>query len=388
MCRARSQSPIEIHLSKREGRIDTCRGHTSETVLHFNRPNAPSFFQLLGPSCAKSSWFAVSVHLHQMDKHTRAAEYHKQSSRAKHKHRKRSVRLEFHSLGHTTGTAQRSSLQLFVTASSEKDLDILQVRDTQRAPLATKRQLRSIGCSRRLAAMASCQQSWQCNQSNQLPRSQQCVHAQQQHRPMQSCSSARERTATTTCQQQHELAAATTHSCAASTTAAVAAAGSTSSSSSSSSSSGGGGAGASSSSYAGDDEGRGLQQFERKPSRGSSSNCRLQSSGGARADRIRPGRWAAGEHIGRGSFGSVCKAMNTDTGVEFAVKEVFISAVSAHGAGLEALTREIEVMRGLRHCNIVRYLGFEVRESTNYQYLPVCMPVVSYAVIVQDTTVF
>jgi Protein kinase domain len=325
---------------------------------------------------------------------------HTQSTRAPRKHRKRSVRLEVHSLGHTIGTAQRS-LQLFVAASSGKDLDILQERDTQRVPLATKRQLQSIGCSRRLAAMASCEQSRQCNQSNQLPRSQQCsaveaaaaqnssssAHAQQQHRPRQSCSSARERTATTTCQQQHELAAATSHSCAASTRAAVAAAGNTSSSSSSSSS-GGGGAGASSSSYAGDDEGRGLQQFERKPSRGSSSNCRLQSSGGARADRIRPGRWVAGEHIGRGSFGSVCKAMNTDTGVEFAVKEVFISAVSAHGAGLEALTREIEVMRGLRHCNIVRYLGFEVRESTNYQYLPVCMPVVSYAVIVQDTTVF
>jgi serine/threonine protein kinase len=78
--------------------------------------------------------------------------------------------------------------------------------------------------------------------------------------------------------------------------------------------------------------------------------------------------------------------MNTDTGVEFAVKEVFISAVSAHGAGLEALTREIEVMRGLRHCNIVRYLGFEVSKK-NYQYLPVWISVVSYVAIVQDTTV-
>ena len=84
--------------------------------------------------------------------------------------------------------------------------------------------------------------------------------------------------------------------------------------------------------------------------------------------RIRPGRWVAGEHIGRGSFGSVCKAMNTETGVEFAVKEIYISAVATSAshteAGLDALTREIEVMRSLSHPNIVRYLGYEVSIST------------------------
>lgn len=110
----------------------------------------------------------------------------------------------------------------------------------------------------------------------------------------------------------------------------------------------------------GDDESRGKYQMQRRPNRGINS-LQMSHGRGARADRIRPGRWVGGEFIGKGSFGQVYKAMNTETGAEFAVKEILIGAVCAHEAGLEALTREIEVMRGLRHTNIVRYLGFEVQ---------------------------
>jgi Protein kinase domain len=281
--------------------------------------------------------------------------------------RRASDRLDLSSLDTTCTTSLSMRRSVSTGCKKDKDIILIGVGSTSGTAAARHTHLGSsrVSSSQRIA-MAQ-----QHNHCNQLPHSQQCVldaemvtvlssessssTQQQLDRQMQSCSGTRDSAAaveSTTSQQQHELTAVITSNC----TAGPAATGTGNTSSSSSS----GGASSGSCADDGDDEGRGLQQFERKPSRGSNSCHRMQSSGGACADRIRPGRWVAGEHIGRGSFGSVCKAMNTDTGVEFAVKEIFISAVSAHGAGLEALTREIEVMRGLRHCNIVRYLGFEV----------------------------
>ncbi|CAM9104018.1 unnamed protein product, partial [Discosporangium mesarthrocarpum] len=71
-------------------------------------------------------------------------------------------------------------------------------------------------------------------------------------------------------------------------------------------------------------------------------------------------QWLEGERIGKGSFGEVFKAMNCETGTEFAVKKILCSSWTTDVLNL---TREIEVMRGLHHQNIVRYLGYEVRSE-------------------------
>ncbi|KAG5185999.1 kinase-like domain-containing protein, partial [Tribonema minus] len=111
--------------------------------------------------------------------------------------------------------------------------------------------------------------------------------------------------------------------------------------------------------------------FEEEGSDGYASPCRA-STGSASSHTsssscpghqpIRPGRWRRGELIGSGSFGKVYKAMNSDSGVEFAVKEVSVSLLGTQEDCLDGLTREIEVMRGLQNEHIVRYLGFEVSQ--------------------------
>ncbi|CAM9131937.1 unnamed protein product [Choristocarpus tenellus] len=95
------------------------------------------------------------------------------------------------------------------------------------------------------------------------------------------------------------------------------------------------------------------QQFLQPPSPTNSASPLMSPT-------MLPGEWVAGEYIGKGSFGEVFKAMNCNTGEEFAVKEIGLSA-SMGESDLVHLTREIEVMRGLIHPNIVRYLGYEVR---------------------------
>lgn len=79
--------------------------------------------------------------------------------------------------------------------------------------------------------------------------------------------------------------------------------------------------------------------------------------------RIHSDGWKAGEYIGTGSFGQVYKAMNTETGEEFAVKELSLRNGSLDLKGIDSLAREIEVMRQLNHPNIVRYLGCDVRRE-------------------------
>ncbi|KAF4974904.1 hypothetical protein FZEAL_8234 [Fusarium zealandicum] len=75
-------------------------------------------------------------------------------------------------------------------------------------------------------------------------------------------------------------------------------------------------------------------------------------------------KWMKGALIGQGSFGSVYLALHAVTGELLAVKQVETPAPGANSQGdtrkksmIEALKREISLLRDLRHANIVQYLG-------------------------------
>ncbi|KAK7403851.1 ATP binding [Neonectria punicea] len=75
-------------------------------------------------------------------------------------------------------------------------------------------------------------------------------------------------------------------------------------------------------------------------------------------------KWMKGALIGQGSFGSVYLALHAVTGELLAVKQVETPAPGANSQNdsrkksmIEALKREISLLRDLRHPNIVQYLG-------------------------------
>ncbi|KAI8957541.1 kinase-like domain-containing protein [Daldinia sp. FL1419] len=75
-------------------------------------------------------------------------------------------------------------------------------------------------------------------------------------------------------------------------------------------------------------------------------------------------KWMKGALIGQGSFGSVYLALHAVTGELLAVKQVEAPSPGANSqtdsrkkSMIEALKREISLLRDLRHANIVQYLG-------------------------------
>jgi len=80
--------------------------------------------------------------------------------------------------------------------------------------------------------------------------------------------------------------------------------------------------------------------------------------------------WVRGELLGRGSLGSVWKALDRCTGQLMAVKEVLIDTRdSADDKFRNALQHEIEMYQGLDHPHIVRYLGNDYLRGRLYIYL-------------------
>ena len=81
-------------------------------------------------------------------------------------------------------------------------------------------------------------------------------------------------------------------------------------------------------------------------------------------------KWVRGELIGKGNFGRVYMGLNVTTGEMIAIKQVEIPRTAADKDDspqvtvVEALKLESEMLTGLDHPNIVRYLGFE--ETSNF----------------------
>ncbi|PNH11142.1 Mitogen-activated protein kinase kinase kinase ANP1 [Tetrabaena socialis] len=73
--------------------------------------------------------------------------------------------------------------------------------------------------------------------------------------------------------------------------------------------------------------------------------------------------WQRGVEIGNGAFGTVYKGLVHATGQEIAVKQVSLPRDAANrgkaSEHIRALESEVDVLRGLLHDNIVRYLGTE-----------------------------
>lgn len=81
-------------------------------------------------------------------------------------------------------------------------------------------------------------------------------------------------------------------------------------------------------------------------------------------------KWVRGDYIGHGSFGRVFRALNPMTGELIAVKEVHLDLRSKSDQNLkDVLENEIDVIRSLRHPNIVGYLGCDWIGSSLYMYL-------------------
>ena len=74
---------------------------------------------------------------------------------------------------------------------------------------------------------------------------------------------------------------------------------------------------------------------------------------------VKRGKWKLGAKIGVGSFGQVHVGMNTQTGTLMAVK-VF----KMKGAIMKDIRTEVELMRSLKHVNIVRYLGAQMDKDS------------------------
>lgn len=73
-------------------------------------------------------------------------------------------------------------------------------------------------------------------------------------------------------------------------------------------------------------------------------------------------RWKRGEVLGQGAFGVVYLGLNVETGELMAVKLIESSAVTERE--VSSLENEINLLRNLKHPNIVRYLGMEVAAAS------------------------
>ncbi|EJK76952.1 hypothetical protein THAOC_01259, partial [Thalassiosira oceanica] len=108
-----------------------------------------------------------------------------------------------------------------------------------------------------------------------------------------------------------------------------------------------------------------------------SSNSRLGSSiqstlstslNDTRSCIVVKGKWSLGSEIGKGSFGRVYMGMNGVSGNFMAVKILQIPNDNRR-AIIDDLQREIDLMKTLKHPNIVRYLGAEVDRPRNILHI-------------------
>ncbi|KAJ2077606.1 ATP binding [Coemansia sp. RSA 988] len=84
--------------------------------------------------------------------------------------------------------------------------------------------------------------------------------------------------------------------------------------------------------------------------------------------------WIKGAPIASGSFGSVYFGMNTRTGAIMAVKEVDLPkpgtvSMARNQRMADALRHELDLLKGLDHKNVVKYLGTDMDDSNLYIFL-------------------
>ncbi|KAJ2847416.1 ATP binding, partial [Coemansia erecta] len=111
---------------------------------------------------------------------------------------------------------------------------------------------------------------------------------------------------------------------------------------------------------------------------GTSRSGRTHSTGGTGVGGSSNGSkkkvWIKGAPIASGSFGSVYFGMNTRTGAIMAVKEVELPTPGSVSNNrnqrmVDALKHELDLLKGLDHKNVVKYLGTDVDDTNLYIFL-------------------
>ena len=82
----------------------------------------------------------------------------------------------------------------------------------------------------------------------------------------------------------------------------------------------------------------------------------------------RPLRWAVGDFLGRGATARVFSALDLSTGKMIAVKQ-FDLTEDLDEATVDAVLEEVELLKSLKHPNIVRYLGSEHRPASQSYFV-------------------
>ncbi|KAJ1906750.1 ATP binding [Coemansia sp. IMI 209127] len=110
---------------------------------------------------------------------------------------------------------------------------------------------------------------------------------------------------------------------------------------------------------------------------GTSRSGRTHSTGGnggGSSSGSKKKVWIKGAPIASGSFGSVYFGMNTRTGAIMAVKEVELPTPGSVSNNrnqrmVDALKHELDLLKGLDHKNVVKYLGTDVDDTNLYIFL-------------------
>ncbi|KAB8339046.1 hypothetical protein FH972_021982 [Carpinus fangiana] len=83
-------------------------------------------------------------------------------------------------------------------------------------------------------------------------------------------------------------------------------------------------------------------------------------------------RWQQGQYIGGGAFGSVYAAINLDSGLFMAVKEIRLQDPQLIPSIISQIRDEMSVLQILDHPNIVSYYGIEVHRDKVYIFMEYC----------------
>ncbi|KAG6166529.1 hypothetical protein E4U24_006648 [Claviceps purpurea] len=83
-------------------------------------------------------------------------------------------------------------------------------------------------------------------------------------------------------------------------------------------------------------------------------------------------RWQQGHFVGGGTFGNVYAAMDLDTGLLMAVKEIRLQDPKLIPTIAEQIGEEMGVLEVLDHPNIVQYFGIEVHRDRVYIFMEYC----------------
>eukprot|EP00439_Symbiodinium_sp_Y106_P032727 s5799_g3.t3 len=80
--------------------------------------------------------------------------------------------------------------------------------------------------------------------------------------------------------------------------------------------------------------------------------------------------WRCGSTIGQGSYGTVCRALDTENGFIFCVKKSVVTEDDEEGQKyIQKLREELDILRSLRHPNIICCYGHEYCSDTLYIFM-------------------